>query len=32
VRIQSTIPDAGTVVMTLSSATPAAGACAAEVQ
>jgi hypothetical protein len=32
VRIQSTIPDAGSVVMTLSSATPATGACAAEVQ
>lgn len=32
VRIQSTIPDAGTVVMTLSSATPATGACAAEAQ
>ena len=32
VRIQSTIPDAGTVVMTLSSATPAHDACAAEAQ
>jgi hypothetical protein len=32
VRIQSTIPDAGTVVMTLSNATPALGACAAEAQ
>jgi hypothetical protein len=32
VRIQSTIPDAGTVVMTLSSATPAAAACTAEGQ
>lgn len=32
VRIQSTIPDAGTVVMTLSSATPATASCAAEAQ
>ena len=32
VRIQSTIPDAGTVVMTLSSARPATSACSAEAQ
>lgn len=30
VRIESTIPDAGTVVMTLASASPAVSACAAE--
>jgi len=32
VRIQSTIPDAGTVIMTLSRATPATSACSAEAQ